>query len=357
MRPSIPLEQLLIQYVQSSQNRIMLISLMVMSMIRLRTVNLQEIALSLSPEAKTSSNYRRIQRFFADFYFEQEDVLRFVLAQLPSKREVVLCMDRTNWKFGVMNINILTIAIAYRGIAFPVLWMMLDKQGNSNQQERIALMRTLLKHMPVSMIKALVADREFIGQDWITFLHEQHIPYYIRTRKNILCEHEARAIPICALFAHVSVEQSLSLHNRYILFGQSVKITCLRLKLKDDDDDGYLILISNTNAASALAYYAQHWQIESLFKAMKSAGFDFEATHLRHLERIDTLLSLVTIALVWCHKIGEHLHRLKPIARKNHGYLTTSIFRLGLDFLRSVLFHLHRSLEDLKLCFSLLSCT
>ena len=34
-------------------------------------------------------------------------------------------------------INILTISIYWRGIAIPLVWMLLDKRGNSNQEERI----------------------------------------------------------------------------------------------------------------------------------------------------------------------------------------------------------------------------
>ncbi|MEZ4606486.1 MAG: IS4 family transposase [Deinococcales bacterium] len=326
-----------------------------MSMIQVRTVNLQEIALALNSEAKPSSSYRRIQRFFVDFFFRQEDVLGFVLAQLPSRKELVLCLDRTNWKFGIININILAVGVVYKGIAFPVLWLMLDKQGNSNQAEREKLMRILLKHIPVCWIKALVADREFIGKDWIAFLHAYKIPYHIRIRKNILYEHEPQSLAIYTLFAHLPYGQILTLHNSYTLFAQSLRVTGIRLK--GDKEDEYLILISNTNPEHALECYRHRWEIESFFKAIKSAGFDFEATHLRHAERIDTLLSLVTLALVWCHKTGEYLHRFKPIPTKNHGYKALSFFRHGLDFLRSILFHLQRRLDDLHLAFSLLSCT
>jgi len=31
-----------------------------------------------------------------------------------------LALDRTNWKWGKKNINIFTLAIAYKGVAIPV---------------------------------------------------------------------------------------------------------------------------------------------------------------------------------------------------------------------------------------------
>jgi len=41
-------------------------------------------------------------------------------------------MDRTNWKFGISNINLLVIGVVHQGVAFPLLFQMIDKFGNSN---------------------------------------------------------------------------------------------------------------------------------------------------------------------------------------------------------------------------------
>ena len=85
---------------------------------------------------------------------------RFVLGQLGSKEKRVLCLDRTNWCFGKVSINILALGVAHRGTAFGLLWSLLPKTGNSNQLERKQLMTRLFKLVPAHSIKALVADRE-----------------------------------------------------------------------------------------------------------------------------------------------------------------------------------------------------
>ena len=53
-------------------------------------------------------------------------------------------MDRTNWQWGKKNINILMLSITYKGIAIPLFWSLLDKKGNSNTSERIALMERFI---------------------------------------------------------------------------------------------------------------------------------------------------------------------------------------------------------------------
>ena len=95
-----------------------------------------------------------------------------------------------------------------------------------------------------------------------------------------------------------------------------------------------------------------------LFSALKTTGFDLEATHLNQLQRLDTLLVLLMLALVWAHCIGETLHNtIKPIKRKKHGYLAQSFFRYGLDYLRSILLHPDLKYPEFRWALKLLSCT
>ncbi len=51
--------------------------------------------------------------------------------------------ERTEWKFGSKIFNILTLGIVHQGVAFPLLWWMLDKKGNSHTQERVDLLRSI----------------------------------------------------------------------------------------------------------------------------------------------------------------------------------------------------------------------
>ena len=75
----------------------------------------------------------------------------------------LLALDRTNWKVGSRDINILMLALVTRRFRVPLMWMMLDKPGSSNTNERIALTRRYLALFGASSIQLLLADREFIG--------------------------------------------------------------------------------------------------------------------------------------------------------------------------------------------------
>ena len=83
---------------------------------------------------------------------------------------------------------------------------------------------------------------------------------------------------------------------------------------------------------NAVSAYRQRWQIETMFRTVKSAGFNIEATHLSDIERIEKLLLIVMMAFVWCCNIGVFVHRnLKAIRILQHGQKAKSIFRYGLD--------------------------
>lgn len=59
---------------------------------------------------------------------------------LPVEGKYGLSLERTNWKFGARNINILCVCVIYQGVGIPILWKILgDKRGNSSQAERVDL--------------------------------------------------------------------------------------------------------------------------------------------------------------------------------------------------------------------------
>ena len=87
---------------------------------------------------------------------------------IPEKK-YRLCIDRTNWKFGTKSINIFALTIYYKGLGIPILFEMLEKSGNSNQEERIFLLERFVAICGHTCIKSLLADREFIGENGFVF--------------------------------------------------------------------------------------------------------------------------------------------------------------------------------------------
>lgn len=332
--------------------RVKLIAHFVCALCKVRSVCFAKLANAFDHTATADSSLRRIQRFIAGFALEGDLVARLVFALLPEREGLILTIDRTNWKFGGTDINIFMLGAAYRGVAFPLLFAMLDKRGNSNSGERIALVERFVRLFGKERIECLVADREFVGKKWMAYLNENGIRYHIRIRNNFWVWQPSREREVRAshLFSGLKIGQYRHYDKIVSINGQHCYLSGCRLQKGD-----FLIIVSFNRPQEAQSDYAERWQIEMCFKAMKSSGFDIEATHLTDLARLEKLVLLVMVAFVWCYRVGIYLHRIRPIKVKKHGRKAKSIFRYGLDYISNCLLNAMRPMEiDIS---KFLSCT
>lgn len=175
------------EYFENSMNltQIKLMPYMLHALCVVQTVSLHKLASAMPTSVERDPNLRRIQRFIANYALDLNLVARMIFSLLPVKDGLILSMNRANWKFGEFNINILTLGITYKGIVFPLLFSLLDKRGNSNREERKAMMERFIRLFGHDCIDCLVADREFIGKEWIGWLNDNMARYYICIRQDI----------------------------------------------------------------------------------------------------------------------------------------------------------------------------
>ncbi|MBK5208685.1 MAG: IS4 family transposase [Flavobacteriaceae bacterium] len=308
--------------------RVKLICLFITTLCKVKTVNYDRLASGFDSKASKNSSYRRIQRFMAEFDFPMKIVSTLIFNLLPKKENLTLVLDRTNWKFGTKNINILMLGVSYKNVAIPLMFSMLDKRGNSNIQERIDLMQKYLEWFGVHTIDCLLADREFVGNLWLEYLNENKIRYHIRIRNNfkVFIYQKKAEIPAFWLFNNLKINEFHHYPKIVELHGQRCYLSGCKTMTRDGKLE-FLILVSFNKPEQAMAYYKERWQVETLFKALKSSGFNIEQTHVADLERLQRLFSLTMIAFVWCYKIGDFLdENIKKINIKTHGRRAVSVF-------------------------------
>lgn len=319
--------------------RLQLMAMVIIALCKVQTVSFHKLALAFETNGKADSALRRLQRFIAHFELCGDLVARLIFGLLPEKTNLKLVIDRTNWMFGKQDINIFMLGIAYRGVAFPLLFSLLDKKGNSNSLERINLLKRFVRLFGSGCIDCITADREFVGEKWIRFLNQNEIRYYIRIRNNfkVFLPGKNESIPVGWLFGGIKVGEMRHYPKIVKINGEYCYVSGTLSQKRGEKPELLLIISYNKNEQSFLQY-KERWQIECCFKAMKSSGFDIENTHLQDLERIGKLLCLVMVAFVWCYKVGDYLDRaVKAIALKKHGYRAKSIFKYGLEFISNCL--------------------
>lgn len=322
-----------------SNSRLETFCLLVVGMISARTVNLSHLACEMPTTAKVASTYRRLQRFFQHVDLGPDWSAPLVVRLLALRGPWHLCLDRTNWKIGRTHINILVLAIATKRHRVPLLWTVLGKAGNSNTAARIALMTRYLALFEASTIKILLADREFIGAEWLDFLNENNIPFVIRVKQNqIITTQEGPAQSLRTFLRTCRGPRVFKAHfeNGKAQKGKPAPLW-LAFAAKRIRGKELLIVVSNRPAHHALTTYKKRWAIESLFGDTKTRGLNIEDTHLTMTPKLDLLLGLVALAVAWASKTASILIGTGKVARKNHGYLAKSLFRIGFDQLRRLL--------------------
>ncbi len=86
------------------KSRLAFLSLLMIALVQAKTVNLASLVGMMEGKAQADSFYRRAQRFFQGLRLADEVVLKHGLKLHPQKR-YFLCLDRTNWTFGKLDIN------------------------------------------------------------------------------------------------------------------------------------------------------------------------------------------------------------------------------------------------------------
>jgi hypothetical protein len=105
------------------------------------------------------------------------------------------------------------------------------------------------------------------------------------------------------------------------------------------------VLIHSPAIQNPVEIYNQRWQIETMFTAFKSSGFDFESTHITDDLRLNTLMQVMSIAFCLAYQVGEIIALSQPPLIKKHGYRQKSIFRIGRDELIMILHNITTKLE------------
>ncbi len=95
--------------------RIKLLAFVLHALCVVQTVSLHKIASAMPTCVERDSNLRRLQRFLAGYALNLDIIAKVIFALLPVKSGLVLSLDRTNWKFGEVNINILMLGVDIQG--------------------------------------------------------------------------------------------------------------------------------------------------------------------------------------------------------------------------------------------------
>ena len=308
------------------------------------------IANSLETSVKVASSYKQIQRFLKAFRWRRSGFEQFQLELLGITGKLDLEIDRTEWKFGALWINILMVSVWHQGAAIPVGWKVFSRKGVLSGRKHVIMLRQAVERLGAQRIGKVFGDREFANREIFAYLFDKQMDFCLRLKKS----HPANGVAFKQLCVEQTVRMKLKIKRKLKVSGFPMAVSVMRLS-----ETEYLICATKEIEANALSEYAKRWQIETLFGCLKSRGFNFEETHLTRRTRIERLTCLLSLAFCPAVKSGEIRIREKPRKLKNNTRFERSVFRIGLDYLQNLLLNLHLSdkCREFNLLANLLSCT
>lgn len=284
-----------------------------------------------------------------------------------------LTLDGTKWEYDDTFIHLLTLCIVVDGVGIPIWWEDLSKEGHSSQAERLSFFKKALERYDLRG-KCLLADREYIGRDWFSFLRQKGIVpiaigIVIRLKKGIY-RNEVDA------WTARSTNKETAQHLRYSALEHRAKLSKYHGKgvakeVYIEDEKYLLVVVRNQNwktgdnpneellyllttlnkRTKAIKAYKIRWSIECCFKCLKSKGFvpiaiGMEAINVKGDEKIFLMVALVSFLYTLCViqglEIAKKSSKKSDLKRFKNGTVTLakSYFKRGKEELKKFLYNI-----------------
>lgn len=324
----------LLPHVALSNDRRETLAFLTVAMLSARAANLSVLASERAGTVQVSSTYRRLQRFFQLAPLGEDWAAPVVAGLLRLDGPLTLVLDRTNWKVGRHEINLLVLAVATRRHRVGLMWTVLDRAGNSGAAARIALIDRFIRVFGRDRIGLLLGDREFIGAEWLNHLTENDIPFVIRMRAGLRATTvEGRSGTLGRLLLGPGGRRTASA-TLDVMAGKHAPCPALAFQAIRPRGREPVIVATNRPKTRALAAYRKRWAIECFFADAKTRGLNLEHTRLICPKKLAILTAILVIAIAWASAVAASLVGHRALPRKKHGYPAKSRFRIGLDHLR-----------------------
>lgn len=320
-----------------------------------KTVNLYNLRdevgkISKKYQSRSESHYKRLTRFLTHYCSGDlwSSVLKYGLDLL--NKDAILCyLDATEWAIGKFKLHVLVLAIDYNGVAIPIYFKVYNHKGVLSEEERVSFLKSATSFCKL-INSTIIADREFIGDKYFHCFDGLSINFVSRLRKG---QYKAN------LIGNRSYDQ---LQKRALKKGKSsslIIVNDLKYRLwvvknaTNDPSEPLVFILTNTlNKTNIPNLYRLRWKIETLFKHLKTNGYNLEDLRVTNLDKIRLIISMIVLVYILSVLTALEERRKKTVKKKiyhdGRKFDTISIFKQGQSILKQSFISLDRLLDIIQ---------
>lgn len=330
------------------------------------------IILGNQDTTKPESNYQRLIRFFKLPDEEKADLVKsllllgFYLLKSKGRQPKYLALDGTSWENGLKKIHLLTLSVVINGVSIPIWWAELDKKGTSNFKERKTLMEKALSMYNLEGM-ILLADREYIGEEWFKYLKDNKLEFVIRLKKGIYKDyidnqragkdkqykHQKWRYIGMQREAEKYRYRNCGVSKQVKILGRDYTFVIFKNPKQDAEEPLVYFLSTLTDKKKVVKAYPIRWSIETCFKHLKTNGFNLEALNFKDSEKIKMVMGIVVFLYILCIDEGWLQYETsKKSDWKKYAdgtvNLAVSVFRKGRSYLTGKIYDLKSFIRHLN---------
>ncbi len=284
---------------------------------------------------RASSAARRFRRFLDN---ERLDMSRFytdwtswILSALPMKK-LYLCVDETKIS---ATMAAMVVGVAWSERCIPLAWRCYNPK-NYPVEGQVKLIEDLLQSIQSGMSEqhevCLLADRGIgTSPDLCAVVTQLGWTYLFRVtgQSKIVTELDEFTI-------YKQVQEGQRWQASGLVFKKRGRIPAHAIALWSVGYDEPWALVTNDERLSGYEYAHRNWQEQS-FRDLKSSGWQWDESHIRHPDHMQRLMILLVLAYAWTLALGTYAVEYgfaQPLQKHKDGALRRhwSLFKEGLQF-------------------------
>ena len=277
------------------------LSLLVATMLDVRSANLMDLAASLPRAAeRLDMRYQWISRLLGNDLIEVDAVMapygRDVLARVGAGgQQIVLIMDQTQL---TARHQAVMVAVRIAGRALPLSWRIKETRGAIGFGEQREALEAVVALLPASAKPVLMGDRFYGSPALIAWCRDQGWDWRLRLKQHLLVFEDGGETTVAECFARGEhMLTSIDLTEKRVA-------TNVAMVHEAGHPEPWIIALSEAPTKHRAFDYGLRWGIEPMFSDFKTRGFGIEDSHIQRTDRLGRLILVMALALFWAVSVG-----------------------------------------------------